>query len=98
MIPSEIHLPFSIFHSRLTDFISQEYFVWIELLRCPTRAELRAAQRKWFAEVPNEASIFINVENSKTQNMRFARFFGFREVARNGDISIQVLKAGKCKP
>lgn len=79
-----------------TDMITEEYYLWIKLLRNPTKSEL-AELRAHAARVPADVFIYTNVDAREPRNMRFAAWFGFREVRRNGNISIQVLGREKWK-
>lgn len=80
----------------LTDVISDEVFVWAEEIRRPTKKDLRDAAR-YIQAIPQTFYLYANVDATRADHMRFAEFFGFREVRRSGNIAIMVWEKDRCK-
>lgn len=92
MTPIEIvPLPFGRLCAATTDLILDEVFVWVEVERKPTPAELRDFARKC-RRVPRRANVYVNVDARSARNMRFAEFCGLREVRRVGHVSVQTFR------
>ncbi|NJL70345.1 MAG: hypothetical protein HC888_01445 [Candidatus Competibacteraceae bacterium] len=92
-----LDLGWCLVHFEVTDMISNEVFVWVENARKPAREELAKA-RELLRQVSSDYFIYANVIATNDLHMRFARHFGFREVRRSGDISVQVWDRETCKP
>jgi hypothetical protein len=91
------NLGWCIVHFEITDMVSQEVFVWVEGVRPPTRQNLIRVREILAPAGMFDEYFYCNVDTTNETHMRFARFFGFREVRRQGNISVQVWERDKCK-
>ena len=87
-------VPFGTVFAEPTNLINDEYFVWVKLDRRPTVGELKEFCRS-VRKMHGTPYLYANVDSHNERNMRFAEFFGFHEVRKEGSISVQVFEGNE---
>lgn len=98
MIPNkhEMDLGWCVVHFEVTDMISNEVFVWVTGVRKPTKVDLARAYLV-AEQLSPDFYFYANIDATNPITMQFAHHFGFREVRRAGNISVQVWEKERCK-
>ena len=68
--------------------LDQTYYVGVELLREPTRADLRLMRWLWRDWVQGKSEILAEIKKENEKAKRFAEFFGFELVAEIEDMEL----------
>lgn len=71
---------------RVTSLIERRVFIWAELYRGLTRAEIRYLKER--LREFDEVTLFANIAAGNKINRKFAEFFGFKNPQLYGDVFV----------